>query len=109
MSRDPKRLDDLSRLAAALRDRDLARLAAAGRSVAALDRHLAALDQPTAAAPDPATALAQHRHAVWAEARRRLLLPERDRLEAERLAAAETARQSFGRAAVLRKIRDQLS
>lgn len=106
---NPQRLDALARLAAALRDRDLARLSAAGRSVVALDRHLAALDQPVEAAADPATALAQHRHALWADGRRRLLIPERDMLEAERLRAAELARQSFGRAEVLRNIRDQLS
>lgn len=106
---DARRLAELTRLAEALRDRDLARLAAAGKALHALDRHLAALDQPRPAPTDVVEALAQHRYDGWADARRRLLLPERDRLERARQDAAEQARQSFGRAMALRRIGDQLS
>lgn len=111
MSRSPdaRRLAELVRLAEALRDRDLAQLAAAGKAVQALDRHLAALDQPRPAATDVAEALALHRYDSWADARRRLLLPERDRLEQARQTAAEKARLSFGRALALRRMGDQLS
>lgn len=109
MTRDP-RLTALCHLADLLKDRDLDRLAQAGRAVAALDRHLAALSSRADTPPvDVAEALAQHRHAVWADARRRLLLPERARLEEDRQSAAEKARLSFGRALALQKIRDQLS
>lgn len=106
---DPRQLARLVQLSDALRDRDLARLSAAGKAVAAIDRHLAALDQPLPAPGDVAAALAQHRYDGWADARRRLLLPERARLEAERQSAADQARLSFGRALALGRIRDQLS
>ncbi|OYU17391.1 MAG: hypothetical protein CFE34_16045 [Rhodobacteraceae bacterium PARR1] len=106
---DPRQLAQLAQLADALRDRDLARLSAAGKAVAAIDRHLAALDLPTPAPTDVAAALAQHHYDGWADARRRLLQPERDRLESERQTAADQARTSFGRALALQRIRDQLS
>jgi hypothetical protein len=106
---DPRQLARLMQLADVLRDRDLARLSAAGKAVAAIDRHLAALDQPTPAPADVAAALAQHRYDGWAEARRRVLHPERHRLETERQSAADQARTSFGRALALQRIKDQLS
>lgn len=106
---DPRQLARLMQLSDVLRDRDLARLSAAEKAVAAIDRHLAALQQSTAAPADVAAAFAQHRYDGWADARRRVLQPERDRLEAARQSAADQARRSFGRALALQRIRDQLS
>jgi hypothetical protein len=106
---DPRQLARLMRLSAVLRDRDLARLSAAGKAVAALDRHLAALDQPATAPADVVAALAQHRYDGWADARRRVLQPERERLNTLRQSAADQARLSFGRALALQRIKDQLS
>lgn len=106
---DPQQLARLMQLSGVLRDRDLARLSAAGKAVTAIDRHLAVLDQSTPVPEDVAAALAQHRYDGWADARQRLLQPERDRLEADRQAAAHQARLSFGRALALQRIKDQLS
>lgn len=98
------RLQDIARL---IRDRDLAELSQAHRALTAIDRHLAALDVPATAEADPATALARQRYDIWADARRRLLLPERDRLAAARQLAAERASRAFGRAAVLDRLLDR--
>ena len=106
---DRRRLAELTRLAEALRDRDLSHLAAATKAVQAVERHLAALEQPDLDCSDVGDALAKHRYDRWADARRRLLMPERDRLEQARQDYAEKARQSFGRALALRRIEDQLS
>lgn len=108
-SDDQKRLANLARLAEAVRDRDLAQLAAAAKAVQAIDRHLAALDHASPAPADVADGLAMQRYERWADGRRRLLLPERDRLEEVRQNATDQARRSFGRALALQRIADQLS
>lgn len=100
------RLSRLCQIADLLRDRDLTRLSDASRAVAAIDRHLAALNIPFDVDADVADALARQRYERWADARRRLLLPERDRLEAARKDAADQARLAFGRAQVLGRLKD---
>lgn len=100
---DP-RLDRLAALAAMLRDAELARIAEPTRRLSALDRHLAALDSPQPAPDTPAEALAALRHAAWADARRRLLLPERARIEAERQERLHAARIALARADLLARL-----
>lgn len=103
MTRDDRMLR-LCKIADLLRDRDIARLSDATRAVTAIDRHLAALDQPHESGGDVADALARQRYDRWADARRRLLLPQRDRLETARKEAADQARLAFGRAQVLSQL-----
>lgn len=99
-----QRLVRLSLLAAMIRDAELARIADPSRRLAALDRHLAALDQTPTAPADVADALAAQRHAGWADARRRVLLPERTRIEAERQERLHAARLAFARADLLARL-----
>lgn len=103
---DP-RLARLATLAAMIRDAELARIAEPSRRLAALDRHLAALDQPSALPADMADALAAQRHAVWADARRSVLLTERAKVEDERQARLHSARVALARADLIARLADK--
>lgn len=98
-------LDRLAKVAAALRDRDLAALRAAGAAREGTRALIAALE--TAAevpADDPGAQVNALRYRLWAEARRRELNMALARQTAEWLGCRDAAAQSFGRAAALDRI-----
>lgn len=106
---DP-RLARLARLAALLRDRDLAALSAATKRLDALDRQIAALSVTGDPQDDPLLAQAAERHARWQDRQRAQAEAARPALLAARDGAEADARRAFARAAVLERLaRSQLS
>lgn len=109
---DP-RLARLVQMAALLRDRRLAELAAASARLDAVDARLAALAVTPVLPDDLVQARAADRHARWAAIRRADLVVRRAPLSESRDAAAAQARRALARADLLarlaRKGGDQLS
>lgn len=101
------RIARLAAIACIRRDADLARLGPVARRRAELRARLDALAELSRApAPsDPALFAVRQRHLVWAEQQRRALNAELARLTAEWLDLRARAARSYGRVAVLERMR----
>lgn len=98
-------LDRLAAVAAALRERDLAALRAAGAAREATRARITAIDPAVdVPADDPAAQVNAQHYRLWAEARRRELNMTLARQTAEWLTCRDAAMRSFGRAAALDRI-----
>lgn len=106
MNKDP-RIDRLVVLSALVRDHRLGQLTMA---IAQRDRLAALRDGLVAtASDDPAALQAQATHGIWVERQREALARRIDKQNAEVAQRLSTARSAFARAAVVAKLRDQLS
>ncbi|WP_296640954.1 hypothetical protein [Roseinatronobacter sp.] len=98
-------LEQLARLAAVLRDRDLARLGKLTRARQALAQKVARLSTRVEIDADPALNAARLAHARWAEQNRIRLNPILARQTAQVMAQKARCARSLGRAQALEGLR----
>ena len=108
---DRSRIARLAELAALVSDAELARLAAAQAAVAQTGERLSVLKPALVGSDSALSAVAlagvHLRYERWAEARRQEINRQLARDMAQMIKARESARQAFGRAAVLRAMAER--